>query len=230
MKQVLTVYKVTGDYSFRLYSWASRRKGGCAWIESGLWSRHSPNFWTSQSYFLSHQASFPEQASIYWWPRLVITQCDAPSAWLLGPGWKLFPSNKQHMHNDLTWRMDAESFLSTPNRASERKVLLVELNKGTEAKLEPKGLRLKNCPSCWRSLKSRVRAEVLSLERPYAPLYKINAVLLCWRYHYEVLSNELLKRVAWFLKVKYYFVFVCGKGPTEWIGVLEEVSACQTIF
>lgn len=146
------------------------------------------------------------------------------------PGFETFPATSSTCITILLDAMDGESFLSTLNRASERKVLLVEFNKGTEAKLEPKGLRLKNCPSCWRSLKSRVRAEVLSLERPYAPLYKINVVLLCRRYHYEVLSNELLKRVAWFLKVKYYFVFVCGKGPTEWIGVLEEVSACQTIF
>ena len=75
--------------------------------------------------------------------------------------------------------MDTKSFLSTPNRASERKVLLVEFNKGTEAKLEPKRRLPEKLPLLLKEFKSRVRAEVLSLERPYAPLYKINAVLLC---------------------------------------------------
>jgi len=64
--------------------------------------------------------------------------------------------------------------------------------------------------------KSRCKSGSFILgESAYVPLYKINMVLLCRRDNNEVLFNELLKRVAWLLEVKYYFVFVCGKGPTE---------------
>lgn len=34
------------------FSLLRRRKGGCAWSASALWSRRSPNFWTSQSCFV----------------------------------------------------------------------------------------------------------------------------------------------------------------------------------
>lgn len=41
------------EQSLRLsFSLLRRRKGGCAWSASALWSRRSPNFWTSQSCFV----------------------------------------------------------------------------------------------------------------------------------------------------------------------------------
>lgn len=41
------------EQSLRLsFSLLRRRKGGCAWIASTLWSHRSPHFWTSQSCFV----------------------------------------------------------------------------------------------------------------------------------------------------------------------------------
>ena len=56
-----------------------------AWIASNLWSRHSPNFWTSQSCFLLSNCFFffRVRACIYG-KLMVTTKLIVPNAWLLG--------------------------------------------------------------------------------------------------------------------------------------------------
>ena len=72
-----------------------RRRGLSAWIASSLWSHSNPDFWTSQSCFLSSNWFF--NASIHLLIKLLgITEPAVPSAWLLGLDWKLYPSKKQH--------------------------------------------------------------------------------------------------------------------------------------
>ena len=98
-----------------------RRKGLSAWIASSLWSHSNPDFWTSQSCFLSSNWFF--NASIHLLIKLlVITEPAVPSAWLLGLDWKLYPSNMQHSIHAV--------FLQYTNidRASERKALLAGWN------------------------------------------------------------------------------------------------------
>ena len=98
-----------------------RRKGLSAWIASSLWSHSNPDFWTSQSCFLSSNWFF--NASIHLLIKLlVITEPAVLSAWLLGLDWKLYPSNMQHSIHAV--------FLEYTNtdRASERKALLAGWN------------------------------------------------------------------------------------------------------
>ena len=98
-----------------------RRKGLSAWIASSLWSHSNPDFWTSQSCFLSSNWFF--NASIHLLIKLlVITEPAVLSAWLLGLDWKLYPSNMQHSIHAV--------FLQYTNidRASERKALLAGWN------------------------------------------------------------------------------------------------------
>ena len=47
--QASTFSQPASRTSFCLLKWGRRRKGGSAWIASNLWSRQSPNLWTSQS-------------------------------------------------------------------------------------------------------------------------------------------------------------------------------------
>ena len=98
-----------------------RRKGLSAWIASSLWSHSNPDFWTSQSCFLSSNWFF--NASIHLLIKLlVITEPAVLSAWLLGLDWKLYPSNMQHSIHAV--------FLEYSNihRASDRKSLLAGWN------------------------------------------------------------------------------------------------------
>ena len=68
--------------------WSRRRKGGSAWITSSLWSHRNPYFRISQSCSLSSNWFFE-------WEHLFIDNpmVTVPSAWLLGLGSKLYPSN-----------------------------------------------------------------------------------------------------------------------------------------
>ena len=52
--------------SLLLSSKQKKRRGGSAWITSILWSRRSPNFWTSQSCFLSSNW-FTECEHLFTW-------------------------------------------------------------------------------------------------------------------------------------------------------------------
>ena len=98
-----------------------RRKGLSAWIASSLWSHSNPDFWTSQSCFLSSNWFF--NASIHLLIKLlVITEPAVPSAWLLGLDWKLYPSNMQ-----LSIHVVFLEYTNI-NRASERKALLAGWN------------------------------------------------------------------------------------------------------
>ena len=54
------------EQSLFLSSWSRRRKAGSSCIASNLRGRRSPNFWTSQSCYLSSNWFFLVRASIYW--------------------------------------------------------------------------------------------------------------------------------------------------------------------
>ena len=83
-------------------SWVGRRKGGSAWITLNLWCRRSLNFWTSQSCSLSSNWFFECENPLIDKP-MVIKEPAVASAWLLGLGSKLYPSNMLRMlSKDLT--------------------------------------------------------------------------------------------------------------------------------
>ena len=75
--------------------------------------------------------------------------------------------------------MDTKSFLSTPNRASERKVLLVEFNKGTEAKLEPKRRSPEKLPLLLKEFKKSSKSGSLVLGEA---LLMFHFTKLMWRF------------------------------------------------
>ena len=65
-----------------VFFFTEERKGGSAWIASTLWSRRSPNFWTSQSCFLSSnwffqcEHPFSDKTDGYNWARCTMTNQD----------------------------------------------------------------------------------------------------------------------------------------------------------
>ena len=66
------------EQSLFLFSfWSSERKGSSALIASRLWSRRSPNFWASQSCFLSSNWCFELEHSFIGKP-MVITEPAVP--------------------------------------------------------------------------------------------------------------------------------------------------------
>ena len=64
------------------FFFTEERKGGSAWIASTLWSRRIPNFWTSQSCFLSSnwffqcEHPFRDKTDGYNWARCTMTNQD----------------------------------------------------------------------------------------------------------------------------------------------------------
>ena len=98
----------------------SRRKGGSSWIASSLWSRRSPNFWTSESCFVLSKW-FIKCKHLFIEKPMVITKPAVPTA-RLGLGWKLYPAKMLRLVNkDLAYLSLSRV---RQNRASERKTLL----------------------------------------------------------------------------------------------------------
>ena len=71
-----------------------RRKGGSARIASTLWSRRSPNFWTSQSCFLSSnrffqcERPFSDKTDGYNWARCTMKNQDGGEIWHIRLGYE----------------------------------------------------------------------------------------------------------------------------------------------
>ena len=63
--------------------WSRRRKRGSGWIAPSLWSHHSPNFWTGQSYLLSSNCFFSHEHSCIN-ITMIITEPAVPDTRLLG--------------------------------------------------------------------------------------------------------------------------------------------------
>ena len=111
--------------SLLLSSKKEKRRGGSARITSILWSRRSPNFWTSQSCFLS-SIWFTECEHLFTDKPMIVTEPAVPSEHLLGLGSKLYPSNKHILNKDFTRVM--KSLYRLPNNpASERSYRAVNL-------------------------------------------------------------------------------------------------------
>ena len=71
-----------------------RRKGSSVWIASTLWSRRSPNFWTSQSCFLSSnqfflcEHPFSDKTDGYNWPRCTLKNQYGGEIWHIRLGFE----------------------------------------------------------------------------------------------------------------------------------------------
>ena len=93
--------------------------------EKSLSGRRSPNFWTSQSCFLSSNwffffSSASIRLLINWWSQLA----DVPSARLLGMGFELYSRNMPRMLNKDRTRIMQSLSRVQQNQASERRALL----------------------------------------------------------------------------------------------------------
>ena len=91
---------------------------------SNLWGRRSPNFWTGQSRFLSSNCFFECEHPFIDKP-MVVTEPAVASAWLIGLGSKLYPSNIPCMLDKYLTRFVQSLYWVRQNRANERKSLLI---------------------------------------------------------------------------------------------------------
>ena len=112
------------------FSLLRRRKVGSARIASTLWSRRSPNFWTSQSCFLSSnrffqcERPFSDKTDGYNWARCTMKTKMAARSGILGLGSRLYPGNMQRIFNKHLTRFKQSLSRERQNRASKRKALL----------------------------------------------------------------------------------------------------------
>ena len=114
------------------FSLLRRRKGAPAWIASTPWSHRSPNFRTSQAFFLSSNGFSSVSMCLVIKPMVTIEPAVpwkpaiAARSGILGLGSRLYPGYMQRILNkDLIRFIRVRVFRERQNRTSNRKALLV---------------------------------------------------------------------------------------------------------